>query len=87
MKIKDGFVLKNVAGKHIVVPIGDTAVNFSGLLTLNESGVILFECLTQDLSEDEMVHALLEKYEVSEDQARQDVHAFIQKLLNKGLIQ
>ena len=48
MKIKKGFILKSVSDKFIVVPVGEEAVNFNGLMTLNKSGKLLFEALQQE---------------------------------------
>ena len=40
MKIKDGFLLKKIAGSTVVVPVGDTLVNIQQMLSLNQSGAI-----------------------------------------------
>ena len=38
MKIKSGFAKRNIAGSEIVVPVGNKAMEFNGMITLNESG-------------------------------------------------
>ena len=38
MKIKEGYLLREVAGSNIVVPIGEGELNFSGVITLNDVG-------------------------------------------------
>jgi len=86
MKIKEGFMLKNVAGKHIVVPVGEEAVNFNGLITLNSSGKMLFEALQKDVEMIQLVQLMLVKYDIDEETAKNDVNAFVNKLKSKGII-
>ena len=43
MKIKDGFAKRNIAGSDIVVPIGENAKEFNGMITLNETGGFLWD--------------------------------------------
>jgi hypothetical protein len=87
MKIKKGYVLKNVSNKHIVVPVGEEAINFSGLITLNESGKLLFETLGNDVSLDDLVNKLLDAYEIDEETARKDVNDFVVKLKGKNIVE
>ena len=45
MKIKEGYILRNVAGSFVVVPIGEAASEFNGMMNLNDTGAFLFEKL------------------------------------------
>jgi len=86
--MKKGFILKNVANKWIVVPIGEEAVHFNGLLTLNESGRILFEQLQEnDVTTEMLVKTLMDYYDVDKMTARMDVEAFMDKLREKELLE
>lgn len=87
MKIKDGFLLREVAGNHIVVPVGKTEVDFGGMMTLNPVGAFLWDALTDHATEDELVQRVLEAYAVEEATARQDVQTYVQKLRAVGLIE
>ena len=53
MKIKDGFLLKKIAGSTVVVPVGDTLVNLQLMLSLNESGAFLWQQLQKDSTKDD----------------------------------
>ncbi len=86
MKIKENYILRSIAGEHIVVPVGKEAVTFNGIMTLNQSGKLLFEALQNDIKESDLVKVLLDEYEVTEDVARQDVEAFLAKLKEKDLL-
>lgn len=86
MQIKPGFMLKNVAGSHIVVPVGENSVNFNAMITLNESGAFLWEKLAEEQTEDQLVAALTAEYEVDEATARRDINKFIETIKGAGLI-
>ena len=79
MKIKDGFVLRQVAGQTVVLP-ADSALDLNMMITLNETGAFLWERLQNDTDEAALVAALLEEYDVDEETAKQSVQAFVQKL-------
>lgn len=84
MKIKDGYLLKEVAGSHIVVPVGD--LNFEGLINLNETGALLWGKIEKGCTREELVSALVAEYEVDEAIASKDVDAFIEILKKENLI-
>lgn len=79
MKIKDGFILREVAGETVVIPTGDT-LDLNMMITLNETGAFLWKLLEQDTDETAMVSALLGEYDVDEETARASVSAFVAKL-------
>lgn len=79
MKIKDGFMLRQVAGQNVVLP-ADSALNLNLMITLNETGAFLWEHLQNDTTEAELVAALLKDYDVDEATARECVAGFIGKL-------
>ncbi|MBE6742420.1 MAG: PqqD family protein [Ruminococcaceae bacterium] len=87
MKIKDGFAKREIAGSHIVVPVGKTAMEFNAMITLNESGAFYWDCFQKDITIDEAVKLILDEYEVEEDRARADVEKFVQMLDENGLIE
>ena len=80
MKIKDGFVLRKVAGSYIAVATGAEAINFNAMVTTNETGAFLWEKLKNDTTEDELLKALLSEYDVDEETAKADISDFIKKL-------
>ena len=75
MKIKKGFVLREVCGEHVIVGEGLGAINFGRLLALNETAAWLWtEALAMgDFTVEALAERLCENYEVSADEARQDV--------------
>ncbi len=80
MKIKENFHLRKIAGTWAVLPTGDATLDFNGILTLNESGYMLWNLLEKGCTREDMAKALTEEYEVSLDEALADCDAFIEKL-------
>ena len=85
MKLKDGFILRQVAGQAVVLPGGDV-LDLNMMITLNETGAFLWERLMEETSEDALVAALLAEYDVDEATARAAVVAFVQKLNDNGFL-
>ena len=86
MKIKDGFLLKEVAGSYVIVPIGDNMVDFSAMITTNETGAFLWERLKSDVDTDALVNAVMDEYEIDEATARADVEEYINTLREKNVL-
>ncbi|MCC8016316.1 MAG: PqqD family protein [Clostridiales bacterium] len=87
MKIKNGFAKRNIAGSEIVVPVGKNAVDFNGMITLNESGAFFWDCLKDDTTPEEVVKKVVEVYDVAPEKALIDVKNFISMLRENGLIE
>ena len=79
MKIKEGFILRTVAGETVALPThGITDVDM--MITLNDTGRVLWECLQKDTDETALVEALLGEYEVSREVAVDAVSVFVAQL-------
>ena len=87
MKLKRNFVLRQVAEMWVVLPIGEATVDFNGMLTLNESGVMLWRVLEQGGDRAALIDALLAEYEVDRETAATDVDAFLEKLMRAGCVE
>ena len=79
MRIKEGFVLRTVAGETVALPTGATT-NMDMMITLNDTGRFLWECLEKETDENAMVEALLGEYDVSREAAVEAVTAFVARL-------
>nr|MBO4518249.1 PqqD family protein [Clostridia bacterium] len=86
MKIKDGFILREVAGSFIVVAVGEAVKNFNGIVNLNETGAFLWKILEKGAEREDLIKALLSEYEVDEKTAAADVSAFTDKLREAKLV-
>ena len=79
MKIKDGFLLRQVAGQNVVLPVGGD-LDLNMMITLNDTGAFLWEQLQNETTQEALVQALLAEYDVDPQTAADCVAAFIQKL-------
>lgn len=86
MKLKENFILRQVAGSWVVVAVGAACVDFDGMLTLNDSGALLWKALEAGSDRDGLVTAFTDEYEVSAEQAVQDVDEFLDVLRQAGCL-
>ena len=86
MKIKENLVIRQVAGTWAVLPIASKVLDFDGMLTLNETGVMLWRLLENESSLDDLASALMKEYEVDREQALADVGEFVETLKKAGCI-
>ena len=87
MKLKYNFVTNEVADKIVAVAVGEDLEKFNGFIKMNSTGAFLFELLKNDVSEDEMVNAILKAYDdATEEMAREEVKAFIAELTKSGAL-
>ena len=85
LKLKDGFILRQIAGETMVIPSG-SELDLNMMITLNETGRFLWERLQNGTTEDALVAALLEEYDVDEATARKQVVKFVEKLNGNGFL-
>ena len=87
MKIRDGFAKREIAGSNIVVPVGQRAMEFNAMITLNESAAFYWDCFQKDITIDEAVRMVLDEYEVEEERARADIEKFLKMLEENELLE
>lgn len=81
MRISENYILREIMGEYIVVPTGEEAMKFQGLVTLNETGAFLWKELQKsDLTKEELRDRLCEEYEVDEEMADQDLDEFLEHI-------
>ncbi len=86
MKIKEGYVLRQVANLWVVLPLAQETVNFNGMIKLNDCGALLWKELERDCEPEELVDAVLGEYRVSREQAQADVAEFLENLSKVGCL-
>ena len=80
MKLKMQFILRDIVGETVLVPINESTSNFNGLITVNELGKFIWENLESSKDEEDLLHKILEEYEVEEKEAKEDLDEFLDKL-------
>ena len=87
MKVKEGFVVRKIGKQYMAVPVGGRTRDFAGVITLNETGAFLWEKLENDTTKEDLLKAMLDEYEVTEDIAKKDIDNFITKLKDGNLLE
>jgi hypothetical protein len=86
MKIKDGYLLRQVAGTNVVVPVG-ADLDFTGIITLNGTGAFLWKELSEETTEEKLLLALLKEYDIDKDTAQKDMSEFLARLKAADLVE
>lgn len=87
MKIKEGFELRTICGENIIIAHGLDNINFSQVITLNESAADVWKAVVEkDFEIEDMVKVLTDEYEVDEATARKDAEALIEEWKKIGLV-
>ena len=88
MKKKPGINMRNICGENIIVAEGNVNIDFTNILSLNESAAYLWQRIGDEHFDiDTLTQWLMEEYEVDIDTARQDVIAMVDKLLELNIIE
>lgn len=85
MKLKEGFILREVAGQIVVLPSGDD-LDLNMMITLNEVGKFIWLLLENETDEAAIVSAILKEYDVDRTTAEAAVAGFIRKLEEHGFL-
>ena len=87
MKVDKEFVLREIAGDYVIIPIGRTVLSFNGLITVNEIGAFLWNLLQEDVTKEDLVAKVLDEDEVDEETAREDIQEFLDTLVSGGILE
>lgn len=86
MKIKEGFVLREIGGSPVVVAVGEATKIFNGMIQLNETGAILWKELEKGCELSNLVDALTKEFNVQKEVAEKDAKEFIDVLMEANLL-
>lgn len=87
MKLKYNFVIEDVVGQKIAVPIGRENC-IGGFLKLNNSGAYILNLLKNDVSAEEIISSIQKDFEVDDiTEAKQFVNSFLEELKNSDLLE
>ena len=88
MKIKGTFVLREVMGQSVAVPVGETSKNFHGMIKLNATGAEIWKDLEKGITKEQIAQKIVEQYDAIEiDEALLKVETFLTKLQDAGIVE
>lgn len=85
MRIKDGYMLRQFLDKWVAVDV-HTQPDRPGMITMNKTGAFLWELLERGVTREQLLQAMLEQYEVTEDMAGRELDGFLNRLRQKGIL-
>ena len=86
MRVSKDFILRQIADEYMLVPIGQAATRFNGLISMNEIGHFIFTALAEDTTEEQVVDQIIAEYDVDRATAGQDLGEFLQQLRQLGAL-
>ena len=86
MRMRKGFVMREVAGQCVVIAIGEASKTFHGMIKLNSTGKDIWEGLQEGQDEEQIIALLVEKYQVEQEQVREDVQEFLKQMKEAGIL-
>ena len=86
MKLNGSFILREVVGEYVLIPTGETALQFNGIISLNPVGATIWKGLTEGKDKNALLEAILEEFEVSKEDAAADLDEFLELLREKKML-
>ena len=87
MKIKEGFELRNVCGENIIIAHGIENIDFTRVVTLNESAAMLWNAVQgREFKEEELAELFKKEYDVDSQTAQNDVNELVTSWIDAGLV-
>ena len=86
MRLKDDFILHNTGDDFVIIATGEAAKNFNGMIKLNNMGGEIVTLLKNEITEEKVVKAIVDKYEVDYDTAKEDITNLLSSLRKVGII-
>lgn len=86
MKIRGEFITRQILDDTVVLPVGNTAIEFNNMIMLNSVSLVIWQCLEKDVSFDDILKAVTDKFEVSQKQAVADIREFLDGLRSYNLL-
>lgn len=87
MRKNDNFILNEIADKYVLIPVGNKALDFNGIVTMNQTAKFLWEHSNTEFTTEELVQCLADEYEISGDMASEAVAVYINKMKEVGCIE
>lgn len=86
MKVKQGFVMRDVAGQTVIIATGEASKAFQGMIRVNETGKLVWNGLGEGLTEDQIADKVTSEFEVDRATALKDVQSFIDQMRTNGFL-
>ena len=86
MKINGEFIVREIIGECVLVPVGETALRFNGIISLNPVSAVIWKGLLKNRERDQLLEDILDEFEVGREEAAADLDEFLQLLRQNKLL-
>ena len=86
IRLNGDYILRQIGDDYIIVPVGETALRFNGMVTVNETGAFLWEHLVDGIGRDELLQSLVDTYDVTQEEAEKDLGEFLNILYDNLIL-
>lgn len=86
MKLRYNFIINEIAGQFVAVPVGDSMTEFNGMIKLNDTAAFIFKQLMEEISIDELVSKTAKEYCCDVADAEKNVKEIIAGLQKQNLL-
>ena len=90
MKLKEGYMLKEIAGNHVAIPVGQNIVDYKGMLHLNKTGVFIWKLLKDDITYEDLLNKMTVEYEATQEEQevlKKDLDEFLETIKTLDLFE
>ena len=87
MKACEGFILRNLVGEYVLMPVEENIGKFRGTVLMNEVSAFVWEKMQTSVTRDELLAGILENYEIDEKTAGSDLDRLLSELERLGIIE
>ena len=85
-KLKSGFIIREIGGNTMAVPIGAQTSEIHGMIALSESGALLWKALESGADIQQLAEVLTDNYEIDSVTAVKDAEKFVAGLKEQGAL-
>lgn len=88
-KLSEGYLLKEITGNFVIIPVGQNIVDYKSILRINETGALIWKQLEQQKNYEEILTALAKEYEATKEELpilQADLNKFLQQMKSMGLL-
>lgn len=89
MKIADGYLLQEIVGNYVLLPVGQNVVDYKRAIHLNQTGYVIVFLLQEQMEYDDLLKEMVKRYEASENEVQQvknDLDYFLAELDQLGIL-
>lgn len=85
MKVNNGYVVKEIADKIVLIPAGQNVVDYKNMLYINETASFILECMKEDITKEELLNKMIKEYEAETDSDKAILEKDLDEFLNMAI--